>query len=262
MLRFRGDERKEFYVEGKWTMEGEGNKAMPPLALLVGGVATRLRPITEEIPKAMIEVAGKPFIAHQLILLKHQGITEVVICAGYLGEQIQDFVQNGECFGINVSYSFDGEKLLGTGGALRKALSLLGDIFLVMYGDSYLDTNYSPILNYFLSRDKRGLMTVFRNDNQWDKSNVLFKDGLIHEYNKKSPRPEMKHIDYGLSLLRREAFTGIPEGKVFDLADLYTKLVGQNDMLGYEVKERFYEIGSPEGLKETDGYLLAREHFV
>ncbi len=243
-------------------MEEEASKATPPLALLVGGVATRLWPITRKIPKAMIEVAGKPFIAHQLILLKRQDITEVVICAGYLGEQIQDFVQDGARFGIKVSYSFDGEKLLGTGGALHKALPLLGDIFLVMYGDSYLDTDYSPILSYFLSRDKRGLMTVFRNNNQWDKSNVLFKDGLILKYNKKSPVPEMKHIDYGLSLLRREVFTGISEGKVFDLADLCTKLVDQNDMLGYEVKERFYEIGSLDGLKETEGYLRAKERFA
>lgn len=208
-----------------------------------------------------MEVAGKPFIGHQLALLKCQAISEVVICAGYLCEQIQDYVQNGERFGIKVSYSFDGEKLLGTGGALHKALPLLGDFFLVMYGDSYLDTKYSPILDYFLSEDKFGLMTVYRNNNQWDKSNVLFKNGQILMYNKENPQLEMKHIDYGLSLLRKEAFIDIPEGKVFDLAELYAGLVNRNDMLGYEVKERFYEIGSPDGLKETEVYLRARRNF-
>jgi len=240
-------------------MEEEVSKTMPQLALLVGGMATRLWPITEEIPKAMIEVVGKPFIAHQLILLKHQGITDVVICAGYLGEQIQDFVQNGERFGVKVSYSFDGEKLLGTGGALHKALPLLGNMFFVMYGDSYLGTNYSSIVTFFLSMKKRGLMTVFRNNNQWDKSNILFENDLILEYNKKYPIPQMKHIDYGLSLLRKEALRGIQEGKVFDIADLFADLVEQNDMLGYEVKERFYEIGSQDGLKETEGYLRSRD---
>jgi NDP-sugar pyrophosphorylase family protein len=232
--------------------------AMPSLALLVGGMATRLWPLTKKVPKAIIEVAGKPFIAHQMALLKKKGITDVVICAGYLGGQIKDFVKNGESFGIRASYSFDGEKLLGTGGALNKALPLLGDIFFVMYGDSYLDTDYSSVLRFFVSMNKKGLMTVFRNNNQWGRSNVLFKNGLIHEYNKKNPRPEMKHIDYGLNLLRREAFTSIPEGKVFDLADLYAELVEQNDMLGYEVKERFYEIGSQDSLKETEAYLRVK----
>ena len=243
-------------------MEKEISKVMPPLALLVGGLATRLWPTTKKIPKAMMEVAGKPFIGHQLALLKRQAITEVVICTGYLGEQIKDFVQNGERFGIKVSYSFDGEKLLGTGGALHKALPLLGDFFFVMYGDSYLNTKYSTILDHFLSSDKLGLMTVYRNNNQWDKSNVLFKNGKILIYDKENPQPEMKHIDYGLSLLRKEAFTDIPEGKVFDLGELYAGLVNRNDMLGFEVKERFYEIGSPDGLKETEAYLRARGYLA
>lgn len=225
-------------------------------------MATRLWPITRKIPKAMLEVAGKPFIEHQLTLLKIQNITEVVICAGYLGEQIQDFIQSGDRFGLKVNYSFDGEKLLGTGGALHKALPLLGDFFWVMYGDSYLDTKYPPILDYFLSEDRFGLMTVYRNNNQWDKSNVLFKNGKILIYDKENPQPEMEHIDYGLSLLRKGAFTDIPEGKVFDLAELYAGLVNRNDMLGYEVKERFYEIGSPDGLKETESYLRARRDFT
>ena len=206
----------------------------------------------------MMEVAGKPFIEHQLALVKRQAITEVVICAGYLGEQIKDFIQNGERFDIKVSYSFDGEKLLGTGGALRNALPLLGDYFWVMYGDSYLDTQYLPILEYFLAHNKLGLMTVYRNNNQWDKSNIVFKNGQILVYDKKNVRPEMKYIDYGLSLLRKEAFTGIPTDREFDLADLYTELVNRNEMAGYEVKERFYEIGSPDGLKETDAFLRAK----
>lgn len=243
------------------TVEEKSSKAMPPVAILAGGMATRLCPKTKNISKSMLEIAGKPFIAHQLALIKREGITEVVICAGFLGEQIRNFVQNGEHWGIKANYSFDGEKLLGTGGALRKALPLLGDIFWVMYGDSYLDTKYSPIFDYFLSINKLGLMTVFQNNGQWDKCNVLFRNGLICKYNKRCFDPEMKHIDYGLSLLRREALAEKPEGEAFDIADLYTELVNRKDMLGYEVKERFYEIGSPEGLEEMRVHLEKKDCF-
>lgn len=228
---------------------------MPPAAILAGGLATRLRPVTGTVPKAMVEVAGKPFIHHQLDLLKRKGIRRAVICAGHLGEQIRAYVKNGGSLGLTVDYSFDGATLLGTGGALRKAAPLLGDVFWVTYGDTYLDTDYAAILEFFRDRSSPGLMTVYRNHNRWDQSNILFAGGKIINYDKKRPAPDMRHIDYGLSLLSREILDQIPAGKTFDLADLYADLVKGGQMLGYEVDRRFYEIGSPAGLRETRAYL-------
>jgi len=203
----------------------------------------------------MLVLSGKPFILHQIELLKKNHITRAVICTGHLGEQIKNFLKDGKEYGISIDYSFDGDKLLGTGGALKKALPLLGDIFFVMYGDSYLPTDFRVILDYFLSHDKMGLMTVYKNENLWDKSNIIYSEGKIIKYDKKALTPEMKYIDYGLGILRKEAFQNITENEVLDLADLYKDLIFQEEMLGYEVKERFYETGSTAGLKETGRYL-------
>jgi NDP-sugar pyrophosphorylase family protein len=231
---------------------------MPPVAILAGGLATRLHPKTRTMPKALLVVAGEPFIKHQVELLKEKGVDSIVVCAGYLGEQIREYLKDGKGFDLSITYSFDGSKLLGTGGALRKALPLLGDMFWVIYGDAYLDTDYNAILDCFLAGEKPGLMTVYENNGRWDRSNVLYGGGMILAYDKKSPTPLMKHIDYGLALLRRDAVEKILPGDVFDLADLYADMVGKGEMLGFEVKERFYEIGSFEGIQETDEYITGR----
>lgn len=232
---------------------------MPPIAVLAGGLATRLYPDTRTVPKALLEVAGKPFIHHQVALLKRKGFSEVVICTGYLGEQIREFLKDGSRLGLKIKYSFDGEPLLGTGGALRKAAHLLGDVFWVTYGDAYLDTDYTAILNYFHTHNSPGLMTVYKNENRWDKSNILYSGDQILKYDKNYPTPDMKHIDYGLAILKSEALAEIPTGKAFDLAGLYESLISRSQMLGYEVKQRFYEIGSREGLQETRKYLEGLE---
>ncbi len=228
------------------------------LALLSGGLATRLRPVTETIPKSMIDINGRPFIAHQLELLKKKGIEEVVICAGYLGGLIKDYVKDGSAFGINARYSFDGDRLLGTGGAVKKAMPLLEDLFYVMYGDSYLDVDFIKIADFFTGNNKKGLMTVLKNDGWWDKSNVIFEKGRIVNYDKNSKDPGMKYIDYGLGILRKEVFDKIKENEVKDLADIYRDLLNEEQLLGYEVKERFYEIGSFRGIEETREYLLRK----
>ena len=230
-------------------------RPMPPLALLAGGLATRLHPMTEKVPKAMLEVAGEPFIAHQLRLVKRNGLERVVICAGYLGEQIQDFVRDGVRFGVEVTYSFDFPALLGTGGALKRAMGVLNEPFFVMYGDSYLDTSFHAVFEAFESSSKLGLMTVFRNDNRWDASNVEFENGVIRCYDKRTRTPAMSHIDYGLSILRAAAFEPWPSAEPFDLAEVYQHLVLGGELAGYEVKQRFYEIGSSEGLAETESML-------
>ena len=228
------------------------------LVLIAGGLATRLRPITQTIPKALIDINGKPFIEHQLELLEKNGIKEVIICAGYLGEQIEDFVGDGSAFGIKVRYSFDGDKLLGTGGAIKKALPFLSNEFFVMYGDSYLNVDYCDVAGFFLKNDKKALMTVLKNDGQWDKSNVICKSGQIVNYDKKNTVPEMDYIDYGLGILRKVVFDDIKDDEVVDLAEIYKKLVNEKQLLGYEVKERFYEIGSFQGIEETKAYLLKK----
>ena len=230
-----------------------------PLAILAGGLATRLRPITEKIPKALISVAGQPFLAHQLRLLHDAGIRKVVLCVGYRGEMVEEAFGDGRSFGLELSYSYDGPELLGTGGALKKALPCLGTNFFVLYGDSYLPIDYAAPARAFLSSGKLGLMTVFRNEGCWDTSNVSFADGVIKSYDKKQQTPEMQYIDYGLGVLNVEAMAGWANHKAFDLAEVYRELIARNELAGHEVKQRFYEIGSPEGLAELDAMLRSQQ---
>jgi NDP-sugar pyrophosphorylase family protein len=230
-----------------------------PVALLAGGMATRLRPMTQSIPKAMVPVAGRPFIDHQLDLLRGSGIRRVVLCLGYLGEQVQNHVGDGSAWDMNVQCSFDGDSLLGTGGALRRALPMLAETFWVLYGDSYMQIDYPAILAAFDAQGEAlGLMTVLKNDGRWDRSNVLFQDGQLLRYDKRRPTPQMAHIDYGAALLRRAAAERLPAGPC-DLADLYGRLVDEKRMIGYPVTRRFYEIGTPQSWAETDAYLRQQQ---
>jgi NDP-sugar pyrophosphorylase family protein len=230
-----------------------------PVAILAGGLAMRLRPLTEKIPKSLLQVAGKPFVVHQLELLKRHGLNKVIFCVGHLGEQLQASLGDGSSFGVNLQYVFDGPTLLGTGGALRRALPLLGEAFFVMYGDSYLECDYSAIEKAFWSSGKLGLMTVYRNNNQWERSNILFRRRRILRYDKKHHAPDMQHIDYGLGALRTQVLEIYPEGQSLDLADVYKDLSNRDQLAGYEVTQRFYEIGSPAGLEETQRYLSQKE---
>jgi len=226
-----------------------------PVAILAGGLAKRLRPITETIPKALVTVAGAPFLAQQLRLLHSAGLRRIIICAGYRGEMIEETIGDGASFDLRVEYSFDGPRLLGTGGALKRALPLLGRRFFVLYGDSYLPIDYRKAALAFVAADKAASMTVYRNDGRWDTSNVRFERGQILRYDKTQRTPEMHHIDYGLGILRAESLAPWPDNEPFDLADVYCHLLSENQLSGHEVTERFYEIGSPEGLAELDSFL-------
>lgn len=217
-----------------------------------------MRPLTERVPKVLLEVAGRPFAEHQLLLLRDAGVNDVVFCVGYLGEMVEETLGDGSRFGVSVRYSYDGDQLCGTGGALIRALPLLGDAFLVMYGDSYLDCDYGAVERVFLESGNLGLMAVIRNEGRWDKSNVLFENGRLVRYDKKNRTPDMQYIDYGLGALHREALKSYPAGAVIDLADVYHELSLRNELAGFEMHERFYEIGSPKGLQEADDYLSAR----
>jgi len=235
--------------------------AMPPLALLAGGLATRLGALAERIPKSLIKVAGEPFVAHQLRMLASQGVTDVVICCGHLGSLIQDYVGDGASFACRVRYSCDGPVQLGTGGAICKALPLLGNCFWVMYGDSYLTLDFSAAFSAFESSGKPGLMTVFRNEDRWDASNVEFADGRIISYAKRrrsTHAGSMRHIDYGLGIYRAKLFRNFPCDAVFDLAAVQTELVARGEMAGFEAEDRFYEIGSPSGLCAAGAFLRSR----
>lgn len=230
-----------------------------PMAILAGGLATRLRPITEKIPKGLLSVAGQPFLVHQLRLLQAAGIRKVVLCVGYRGEMIEEELGDGRNLGLALSYSFDGPELLGTGGALKNALPLLGGKFFVLYGDSYLPIDYAAPARSFQASGKLGLMTVFKNENRWEPSNVWFEEGEIRRYHKKELTPEMKHIDYGLGLLRAEALASWPNDRPFDLAEVYQDLIGRRELAGHEVTQRFYEIGSRAGLAELDALLRSQQ---
>lgn len=231
------------------------NAADLPVAILAGGLATRLRPLTERIPKLLVEVAGEPFLSHQLRLLKKNGLTQIVLCVGHLGELIIEHYGDGAKWGVQIDYSFDGPKLLGTGGALIRALPKLGGAFYVLYGDSYLPVDYQAVGRAFLANRQPALMTVFANREAFDASNVWFEDGRIQLYSKTEKPPQMHHIDYGLSVFQAAAFAGCPRDAVIDLSSLQTELSRRGELAGYEVRDRFYEIGSPGGLAELDALL-------
>jgi NDP-sugar pyrophosphorylase family protein len=230
-------------------------KSMLTVAILAGGLATRLRPVTQAVPKSLLELNREPFVVHQLRLLHAKGIRRVVLCVGHLGTLIQHAVGDGSALGLQVDYSFDGPVLLGTAGAIKNALPKLEDSFFVMYGDSYLPCDYAAIARSFESAGVLGLMTVFRNEGKWDTSNVDFERGKILAYSKTDRTPRMHYIDYGLGVFRAEAFHNLPSGKPYDLAELYRDLLERGQLTGYEVPERFYEVGSPAGLQETAEFL-------
>jgi N-acetyl-alpha-D-muramate 1-phosphate uridylyltransferase len=228
---------------------------MLPVAILAGGHATRLRPLTDRVPKSLLNVAGRPFIFHQLEMLKKQRIERVVLCIGHLGEQIRAAVDAAAPPGLTVSYSSDGSELLGTGGALKHALPLLGEEFFVLHGDSYLRCSLPEVQAAYRTAGRPALMTVLRNDNQWDRSNVLFRDGRLLAYDKRAPRADMSHIDFGLSVLSSAVFTRYAQESIIDLADVFRDLAQRGELTALEVSRRFYEIGSPHGLRETEEFL-------
>jgi NDP-sugar pyrophosphorylase family protein len=229
-----------------------------PVAILAGGLATRLGPLSRTTPKCLLEVAGRPFIDHQLRKLHGHGVRRVVLCLGHLGEQVEEAVGDGSAYGLEVAYSFDGPELRGTAGAIRRALPMLGPAFFVLYGDSYLECDYAGVQSAFEAAGKRALMTVFRNEGKWDTSNVEFRDGRIVAYDKKARTPAMQYIDYGLGILDRRALEDVPETGAHDLAAVFREMLRRGELAGFEVTERFYEIGSVAGLEETRAYLAGR----
>jgi NDP-sugar pyrophosphorylase family protein len=232
-----------------------GGTALPPVCILAGGLGTRLGERVRDTPKPLLEVAGEPFLVHQLRLLAGHGVREVVLCVGYRGEQIESGI-GGKRFGISIRYSFDTPELDGTLGAIRRALPLLGERFLVLYGDTYLRIGYAEVARVWWKSALPAIMTVLRNENRWDASNARYEGGRVLAYDKRAPAPDMHWIDYGLGGLTADALTVVDKNEP-DLARLYQRLASLSLLAGYEANERFYEIGTPSGLRETDGFLRA-----
>ena len=224
--------------------------------ILCGGLATRLGSLTQKQPKSMINIAGKPFLEHQLDGLRDGGVSNIVLCVGHLGEQIEEHFGDGRKFGVDIVYSSEGDNLLGTAGALKKAEALLDSEFFIMYGDSYLFLDYCALMSYFNEHSKLGLMTVYRNRDLYDKSNVVIEDSLVKVYSKTEKSKDMVYIDYGASILRKNALELIPSNKQYPLEDFSQSLIKRGELLAYEIHHRFYEIGSPQGLKEFEEYIV------
>lgn len=232
---------------------------MLPIVVLAGGLATRLRPVTETIPKSLIEINGEPFVIHQLRLFQQKGIKDICFCLGYLGEQVEQVVKDSEVAKyFNIHFFYDGDKLLGTGGAIKKNITNLPSTFFVTYGDSYLDVDYAAIYQHYIKSKKNqedALMTVFRNEGKWDTSNVEFEEEKIKLYSKHNKNPRMQFIDYGLNILTKNNFEAYPANSIFGLEEIQEKLSLQKQLIGYQVKQRFYEIGSFEGIRDLEFFL-------
>ena len=225
------------------------------VAILAGGLATRLRPLTEETPKSMVMIQGRPFLEYQLDFLRKSGVTSVFLCIGYLAEQIENYFGDRRKFGMNIAYSHEGKQLLGTAGALKKAEKLLEDPFFTMYGDSYLSLDFADAMSYFKSQNKLALMSVYKNCDRYERSNTVVEGGLVKKFSKKKKTKDTVYIEYGANIFRKAALELIPEGLPYSLDELFPELIKRKELLAYEVTERFYQIGSPEGLEEFKRYV-------
>ena len=223
--------------------------------ILAGGLGTRLRPLTERVPKPMVQVKGRPFLEYEVELLKNAGVRDFVLCVGYKGQIIKNHFGDGKKFGARISYSFEGEKLLGPAGALKNAEALLEDVFFVTYGDGYLVMDYAQAWNFFLKSKKLGMMVVYENHNKYGKSDIAVKDGYVVKYDKKRQTPTMVWINFGVSYLRKEALNLIPRDRTFGEEDFYNELISRKELLAFETKGRFYEIGTPEALNEFSRFI-------
>ncbi len=226
---------------------------MMQIAILAGGLAKRLGNLTSDIPKSMLPIHGKPFLEYQIEMLQEQGISDIILCVGHLAEQIEGYFGDGRKFGVRLRYSHE-HRPLGTAGALKKAKDLLSDTFFTLYGDSYVLMDFDSVMSYFMGQDKPALMTVYRNHNRYDQSNTTIEGNLVTLYSKKVKNPKAHYIDYGASILTKKVLDLVPDDGVFGLEDLFPLLIKDNELLAFEISERFYEIGSIEGIRDFEAY--------
>jgi NDP-sugar pyrophosphorylase family protein len=224
-------------------------------AILAGGLAVRLGNLTKNQPKSLVPINGKAFLEYQLEFLARSGVRDIVLCLGHLGQTIPQHFGNGGNYGVNIQYSIE-EKPLGTAGALKKAEALLDDTFFTLYGDSYLSLDFHQVLSMLRSENKLGVMTVFKNYDRYDRSNTAIKGNLVRRYSKNGQTEDTVYIDYGANAFKKEVLKMIPEDRFYSLENLFIHLIETEELLAFEVKERFYEIGSLRGLKEFEQYIL------
>jgi MurNAc alpha-1-phosphate uridylyltransferase len=230
---------------------------MLPVAVLCGGKGTRIAELAGDRPKALLAVNGEPFLGRQLRWLREQGATDVVLLTGYRGDAVRAFAGDGRSFGLAVRYSEDGATPRGTAGAVRRALPLLGDVFLTLYGDSLVTAELS-LVGGALVPPYEGVMTVFRNDDAGHPSNVAIDGERVRAYDKQAAQGTMTHIDYGINAFRAVAFADVSDDRPVDLAEVHRAMIARGTLRAFPVFERWYEIGSPEGLAETERFIAAR----
>jgi NDP-sugar pyrophosphorylase family protein len=224
------------------------------MVILCGGLATRLGDLAKNIPKSMIDINGKPFLEYQIENVKKHGIKDIILCVGHLSEKIEKYFGDGSKFNVIIRYSYDGEKPLGSIGALRKAKPLLDNDFFIMYGDSYLSVDFQKVYSFYEKHDKPACMVVYKNYNKFDKSNIVIKDEMVTNYGNNNA----EYIDYGTSLLNKKTLNYIPENTFYDTEEFFSKLIEKNWLLAFEVTERFYHIGTPEALEKLRDFIKNR----
>jgi len=225
------------------------------IVILCGGLATRLGNLAKNTPKSMMEINSKPFLEHQIEKLKKQGLKDIVLCVGHLSRQIEEYFGNGKKFGVKIKYSYDGEKQLGPIGAVKNAESLLDDDFFIMYGDSYLSVDFQKAYSDFKKTNKSALMVVYKNQDKYDKSNLIVDNNMVIGYGAEDKTKEMIFIDYGTSVLSKKTLESVPENTMYSTGEFFSELIKKNQLCAYEAKKRFYHIGNLEALEELEKYI-------
>jgi NDP-sugar pyrophosphorylase family protein len=229
--------------------------ALPPVCILAGGHGRRLGDLTREVPKPMLPIAGRPFIEHQLELLAAHGARKVVLAVAYRAEAIEALVGNGARFGLEIEYVHDGPRPMGTAAAIRRALPVLGNEFMVLYGDTYLRIDYADVARAFCDSPLPALLTVLHNRGAWGTSNAVYRDNRVVAYDKRTAPLGAEWIDYGLSVF---SATPLEVETSDDLADVFHALAREGALAGYPATERFYEIGTPDAAREAEAFLARR----
>ena len=224
------------------------------MLILCGGLATRLGVLAKNIPKSMIDIEGKPFLQYQIENLRKNSIKDIVLCVGHLSEKIENYFRDGSKFGVNIKYSYDGDKPLGPIGAVKKAEEFLEDVFFIMYGDSYLSVDFQKVYSFFTQNKKQALMVIYKNYDKYDKSNISVQNNIVTGYGENGAI----HIDYGTSLLRKEALNNVPKNTMYTTGEFFSNLIKKNELLAFEAKKRFYHIGTPDSLEEFRNFIRSQ----
>jgi mannose-1-phosphate guanylyltransferase len=223
------------------------------IVILAGGLGTRLRPITERIPKPMVDAGGRPFLEHIVRHLANQNFQRLLLLIGHLGEQVRDYFEHGQRFRVQIEYESEPAPL-GTAGAVRNALSKLDEEFILLYGDSYLPIDHWEVVQAFQESPCPGLIVVYdnRNADTGVANNVaLGRDGYVRRYEKGRAAADLHYVEAGVLCFRREVFANLPAGEPISLEDeIYPQLIAQNQLRGFVTQQRFFDIGTHGRLAE------------